>query len=131
MATKRDPSSGLAGLTARLDAASTSLPHYPQLPALQQMQAQWAQVHEQSRLRVALHQAPAEGGPLNSAVLVHRMLDMMRTVSPQYLRCFVGHADALAWLEATLPAAVDGLGSGKPAKSVKARAPRTRKRPEP
>ncbi len=120
----RRPHAALAELVAQLDAGSRSRAHFPQLPELQQMQQQWAALHEESRLRVALHEAPAEGGPLNSAVLVHRMLEMMRAASPAYLRSFVGHADALAWLEATLPGTAESTGAAKPARP---RAPRSRK----
>ena len=90
---------GLTGLVRQLEAGSTSLPHYPQLPALQPMRDAWQQLHADSRLRIALQQTPAEGGPLNSAVLVHRMLDAMQALSPDYLRHFVAYADTLAWLE--------------------------------
>lgn len=126
MRADRRPHAALAELVAQLDAGSRSQAHFPRLPELQQMQQQWAALHEESRLRVALHEAPAEGGPLNSAVLVHRMLEMMRAVSPAYLRCFVGHADALAWLEAMLPSAADNAGAAKPARP---RALRARKPP--
>lgn len=90
---------GLSGLVKQLDAASRSVADYPRLPALQPMREAWEQLHAQSRLRIAMQQAPAEGGPLNSAVLVHRMLDTMQTLSPGYLRHFIAHADSLAWLE--------------------------------
>ena len=56
-------------------------------------------MHADSRLRIALEQTPAEGGPLNSTVLVHRMLDTMQALSPDYLRHFIAYADTLAWLE--------------------------------
>lgn len=90
---------GLAGLVRQLEAGSVSLQHYPQLPALQPMRDTWQQLHAESRLRIALQQTPAEGGPLNSAVLVHRMLDAMQALSPDYLRHFIAYADTLAWME--------------------------------
>lgn len=91
--------SGLAGLVQRLDAESRSAARYPELPALVGMRDHWNQLHADSRLRITLQQAPAEGGPLNSAVLVHRMLTLMQQTSPGYLRHFVAYADALSWLE--------------------------------
>ena len=36
---------------------------------------------------------------MNSLSLVHRSLSLMRTVSPEYLRQFLGYIDALSWLE--------------------------------
>lgn len=95
----RTADEGLAALVRDLDAGSASLQHYPQLPALQPMRDAWQQLHAESRLRIALQQTPAEGGPLNSAVLVHRMLDTMQALSPDYLRHFIAYADTLAWLE--------------------------------
>ncbi len=103
MATEQDVQ-GLAGLVRRLDEASASAAHYPHLPALQPLRDAWQQLHADSRLRIALQQTPAEGGPLNSAVLVHRMLDTMHALSPGYLRHFIAHADTLAWLERLPPA---------------------------
>lgn len=90
---------GLAGLVRRLDEGSSSAAHYPQLPELAPMRAAWERLHADSRLRIALQQAPAEGGPLNSAVLVGRMLETLHALSPGYLRSFIAHADTLAWLE--------------------------------
>ncbi|MDR6094402.1 hypothetical protein QE373_001699 [Stenotrophomonas sp. SORGH_AS321] len=107
---------GLAELVRQLEAGSASLPHYPQLPELQPMRDAWQQLHADSRLRIALQQTPAEGGPLNSAVLVHRMLDAMQALSPDYLRHFVAYADTLAWLEQ----------QPQPATTVPKRAPRKR-----
>lgn len=103
MATKQNVQ-GLSDLVRRLEEASASAAHYPQLPALQPLRDAWQQLHADSRLRIALQQTPAEGGPLNSAVLVHRMLDTMHTLSPGYLRHFIAHADTLAWLERLPPA---------------------------
>jgi hypothetical protein len=51
------------------------------------------------RLAGATARVPANAGPLNSAGLVQRALDLMRDVSPAYLQRFVAHADALMWLE--------------------------------
>ena len=91
--------SGLAALVRRLDENSSSAAQFPQLPDLALMRVAWERPHADSRLRIALQQAPAEGGPLNSAVLIGRMLETLHAVSPGYLRCFVAHADSLAWLE--------------------------------
>jgi hypothetical protein len=116
MRADRAAADGLAGLVRQLEAGSISLPHYPQLPALQPMRDAWQQLHADSRLRIALEQTPAEGGPLNSTVLVHRMLDAMQALSPEYLRHFIAYADTLAWLE-QLP---------QPSPATPKRAPRKR-----
>jgi len=106
---------GLAALTAALDAASRTRADYPRLPELKQLRAQWETLHASSRLRIALQQAPAEGGPLNSAVLVHRMLAQMQACSPGYLAHFVAYADTLAWLDhASMPTAATQPGTGRP-----------------
>ena len=46
-----------------------------------------------------LQQAPADAGPLNSGVLVHRALGLMRSLSPGYLQHFLAYVDALSWLQ--------------------------------
>jgi len=118
---------GLAGLVQRLEAGSRSLPHYPELPALAGMRERWNQLHADSRLRITLQQAPAEGGPLNSAVLVHRMLTLMQDTSPGYLRHFVAYADALSWLEQVQQSTAPAHPAAAPAARGK-RAPRKRTR---
>lgn len=117
---------GLAALVRELDAASRSAAHYPELPALAGMRERWNQLHADSRLRITLQQAPAEGGPLNSAVLVHRMLTLMQDTSPGYLRHFVAYADALSWLEQMQQA---GALSGTAATAAPRARSATRRRP--
>ena len=51
------------------------------------------------RVEQALSRAPAQAGPLNSHALVLRSLDLMRELSPDYLRRFLLHAETLLWLE--------------------------------
>ena len=69
---------GLRALVRDLDAGSRSLPHYPQVPMLQQVQREWSELRSELQVRRSLRtEAPADGGPLNSAVLVQRMLDTM------------------------------------------------------
>jgi len=101
---------GLVDLVARLDAASGSAAHFPELPSLGPMRDAWQALHTQTRLRMALEQAPAEGGPLNSAVLVHRLFETLQALSPGYLQHFITHADALAWLE-RLPSPGEASGN--------------------
>ena len=69
---------GLRALVRDLDAGSRSLPHYPRVPMLQQVQREWSELRSELQVRRSLRaEAPADGGPLNSAVLVQRMLDTM------------------------------------------------------
>jgi hypothetical protein len=42
---------------------------------------------------------PGNAGPLNSESLVYRSLSLMRELSPEYLRQFLGYVDALSWIE--------------------------------
>ncbi|MBJ7515426.1 MAG: DUF2894 domain-containing protein [Stenotrophomonas sp.] len=124
MRADRAAADGLAGLVRQLEAGSISLPHYPQLPALQPMRDAWQQLHADSRLRIALEQTPAEGGPLNSTVLVHRMLDAMQALSPEYLRHFIAYADTLAWLE-QLPHTAAAATTQAPRRAPRKRTPKT------
>lgn len=101
---------GLGELVRRLDENSSSAAQFPQLPDLALMRAAWERLHADSRLRIALQQAPAEGGPLNSAVLISRMLETLHGLSPGYLRSLIAHADTLAWLE-RIPGAARTTGT--------------------
>ena len=88
---------GLRALVRDLDAGSRSLPHYPQVPMLQQVQREWSELRSELQVRRSLRaEAPADGGPLNSAVLVQRMLDTMQATSPGYLRHFIDYVDTLS-----------------------------------
>ncbi|MEQ4575692.1 MAG: DUF2894 domain-containing protein [Gammaproteobacteria bacterium] len=72
---------------------------YPDLAALDEFRQLWSKVHAETQVRQSLEQAPANAGPLNSGRLVHRSLNLMRELSPAYLRRFLAHVDALSWLE--------------------------------
>ncbi len=72
---------------------------YPELPALAQFRELWTQVRSSSQMRQSLAQAPADGGPLNSGVLVHRAMSLMGDTSPGYLQHFLAYVDALSWME--------------------------------
>lgn len=69
------------------------------LPALDDARRLWTHLHGRSQLRQSLQQAPSDAGPLNSGVLVHRALALMRTLSPGYLQHFLAYVDTLSWLE--------------------------------
>lgn len=80
------------------DGAPTPAAFAP-LPALDDARRLWTQLHGRSQLRQSLQQAPSDAGPLNSGVLVHRALALMRTLSPGYLQHFLAYVDTLSWLE--------------------------------
>jgi hypothetical protein len=82
------------------DAANAIPPQSAQqLPALDDARRLWTELHSRNQLRQSLQQAPADAGPLNSGVLVHRALALMRTLSPGYLQHFLAYVDALSWLQ--------------------------------
>lgn len=80
-------------------ASATPPPSARQLPALDDARRLWTELRSRSQLRQSLQQAPSDAGPLNSGVLVHRSLALMRTVSPGYLQHFLAYVDALSWLQ--------------------------------
>jgi len=107
-----------------LDAGSRSLADYPQVPMLQQVQHEWSELRSELQVRRSLRtEAPADGGPLNSAVLVQRMLDSMQAASPGYLRHFIDYVDTLSWLQALQDGAASGGDAAKPKRARKPRNP--------
>ena len=95
--------SGLQGLVAALQARHGDAPALDPSPvapsALTEAREVWAQVRTDSQLRASLHDVPADAGPLNSGMLVHRALHLMRAASPGYLQHFIAYADTLSSLE--------------------------------
>jgi len=123
MASKpQPPRDGLRALVRDLDAGSRSLPHYPQLPMLDQVRREWSALRSEVQVRRSLRaEAPADGGPLNSAVLVQRMLDTMQATSPGYLRHFIDYIDTLSWLQALQDCAASAADTAKPKRTRKPR----------
>ncbi|WP_427925768.1 DUF2894 domain-containing protein [Stenotrophomonas maltophilia] len=122
MPSKLSALEGLRALVRDLDAGSRSLPHYPQVPMLQQVQREWSELRSELQVRRSLRtEAPADGGPLNSAVLVQRMLDTMQATSPGYLRHFIDYVDTLSWLQALQDGAASGADTAKPKRTRKPR----------
>ncbi|MGF6710827.1 hypothetical protein QFZ41_001791 [Luteibacter sp. W1I16] len=72
---------------------------YPELPALEEFRKIWSGLRAESRLRQTLEYVPRNAGPLNSNALVHRSIELMRELSPGYLRHFLSYVDDLAWTE--------------------------------
>ncbi|MCC7633958.1 DUF2894 domain-containing protein [Stenotrophomonas rhizophila] len=90
-------------VTAHDDAAA-----FPALPAVSEFRDLWTRVRNESQQRLSLAQGPGDGGPLNSAVLVHRSLTLMSELAPGYLQHFLMYLDNLAWLEQLQPATATG-----------------------
>jgi len=108
---------------APLDTAPT--PAFPALPAISEFRDLWATVRNESQKRISLAQGPGDGGPLNSAVLVHRSLTLMSELSPGYLQHFLMYLDNLAWLEQMQPRTVTPARDvGRIAKPRRARTPK-------
>lgn len=83
------------GQIENASAASTT----PDLPALDTFRKTWSRLHSQSQLQQLSEAAPADVGPLSSAILVHRSIALMRALSPDYLAHFLAYIDDLSWLE--------------------------------
>lgn len=95
---------------------------YPALPAIDEFRALWATVRSRSQVRRSLDAAPTDGGPLNSAVLVHRAMALMGELSPGYLSHFLAYMDNLSWLDQLQPrAAAPTRDVGRIAKPRRAR----------
>lgn len=128
------PASPLASLTQRLSQpqpqlqsqqtsapASTpvSPPRRTELKSTQRFRETWARVAADRQVEQALARAPDNAGPLNSHLLVLRSLGVMRELSPDYLRRFLAHVEALQWLDQATqkPTAADA----KPARRARAK----------
>ncbi|ARP81665.1 hypothetical protein CAL12_13155 [Bordetella genomosp. 8] len=77
-------------------AAATS---YPELALLDFFRDTWGRYKTRRQLKQSEERVPENAGPLNSSLLVHRTLSLMREVSPEYLHQFLSYVDALAWVE--------------------------------
>lgn len=99
---------------------------FPRLAALDEFRARWSRLSLDRQVRQSLERAPANAGPLNSGRLVHRALNLMQSLSPEYLQQFLGYVDALAWMERLS----EGLPEPEEPASAAAPAKRGRKRRE-
>ena len=86
-----------------------------ELASARRFRAAWDAQRALEKLDLALAHKPAQPGPLNSHALVLQSLELMRTLSPRYLRQFVLHVETLQWL-----AAMGEQGAGEPPKAKKA-----------
>lgn len=95
---------------------------YPELPALEDFRKIWAGLRAESQLRQTLDYVPRNAGPLNSNALVHRSIELMRELSPGYLRQFLSYVDDLAWIERVAAGGPPGEKGASQAASIGTRA---------
>ena len=69
------------------------------LKVVHQHRAAWTQLRSEQRVAQSQTALPDQAGPLNSQLLLHRALTLMRETAPGYLQHLMGQADALMWLE--------------------------------
>ncbi len=134
------PCSALGGLLAHMarpaataDAVATgeqaaATPADAELPMLDELRAVWSRLRNDSQLRESLEQVPADAGPLNSDMLVHRALQLMQSVSPGYLQEFIAYADTLSSLQPLRESAAGAVGGSAAAGARRQARPRPRKR---
>jgi HPt (histidine-containing phosphotransfer) domain-containing protein len=70
-----------------------------ELKAVRNFRDTWAQLSAARQVSHAIGQAPENAGPLNSHYLVLRSLELMRDISPDYLKRFLAYADTLLSLD--------------------------------
>lgn len=93
---------------------------YVELKTIRNFRDTWAKLSVDRQVAQALEQAPKNAGPINSHMLVLRLLSLMRDISPDYLNRFMIYADTLLSL--------DQDDEPKPAELKKGRAVRSRKK---
>lgn len=91
----RSRAQGSAVGTASAPMAGTA----PDMKSVQRFRDVWSHIAAEQQVSRAIVQGPENAGPLNSHRLVLRSLALMRSLSPDYLRRFLEHADALLWLD--------------------------------
>lgn len=70
-----------------------------ELRSVRQFSTVWKKIAADTAVRHTLSTGPDNAGPLNPHRLMLRSLNLMRTLSPDYLRHFWSHMDSLLWLE--------------------------------
>ena len=70
-----------------------------EMKSVQRFREVWSKIAADKQVDQALVRGPENAGPLNSHMLVLRSLALMRSLSPDYLRRFLSHADSLLWLD--------------------------------
>ncbi len=92
-------------------------PH-PELASVRRFRRAWSARRSQQQVAQAALRKPANAGPLNSHALVLDSLELMRELSPDYLRRFLLHVESLQWLDQARGQAAPA-GKAKPAKAVR------------
>jgi hypothetical protein len=70
-----------------------------ELASVRRFRRAWSASRSQQQVAQAALRKPANPGPLNSHALVLDSLELMRELSPDYLRRFLLHVESLQWLE--------------------------------
>jgi len=70
-----------------------------ELRSAQAFRESWERLHAADAVHEALQRGPENPGPLNPHELMLRTLRLLSELSPDYLRRFMAHADALLWLD--------------------------------
>ncbi|MGN6479758.1 DUF2894 domain-containing protein [Luteibacter sp.] len=92
----------------------------------------WDSVRARSQLQQAeLHMPEMEStGPLNSAALVHRAMELMRELSPGYLQHFLSYVDDLTWMERLTVAAAPAAKEAPRPATIGTKKPKARAKPK-
>jgi hypothetical protein len=100
------------------------------LNSVRQFSAGWSRIAAEQQVMQALQRAPDNAGPLNPHKLVLRTLNLMKSLSPDYLRHFVSEVETLLWLEQACakPGRPAGTRAAMPAAKAVRRSGRSGKR---
>lgn len=80
----------------------------------------WARLSAVETVHLAVQRGADQAGPLNSHRLVLHTLGLLADLSPDYLRRFLTHADALLWIEEAGARLTRASPSSRRAKTTKA-----------
>lgn len=89
------------------------------LRSVRQFSTVWSKISADKQVTRTLDGGPENAGPLNPHKLMLRSLNLMRTLSPDYLRHFWSQMDSLLWLERMNTAAA--APTAKPARKGRAK----------
>jgi hypothetical protein len=107
------------------DAAAGEPADANELASARRFRGSWDRHRSEQQVEQALARKPVQAGPLNSHVLVLQSLELMRELSPDYLRRFLAQVESLQWLEHSREVlAPVKQGKAKAAKAAKARRPK-------
>ena len=111
------PASPLAQLN---EAVRASADGAHELASVRRFRRAWDSSRTLDQVERAVSRRPVNAGPLNSHMLVLQSLEMMRTLSPEYLQHFLAHVESLQWLERASEAYPRGGAKAvKPAKPAR------------